>query len=266
MRDRWDVSASIPRHAFSLRDAARAGDLWRCFQEVVVDASSQAGWPPERYRDERCAVIVRTMTVNHHRETHYGEPLRGETWVRRCRREMLMTREVRIRGKAGPVASATQEWVFVSDALKPSRAGEAFLSAFPLRSEANDVRMPRVEGECEGAPWGFAFEVWYGWMDPLDHANHPAYIDWCDEAISRRMVAAGLKPIDLVPVAETATYSRGVIAGEGVEVRSRRLGRTEDGSVVFEHQICVGDVVCAKAKTVRRIAGEDQRAFVAAFD
>lgn len=266
MRDLWDVPAAVPRHAFSLRDAARAGDLWRCFQEVAVEASTQAEWPPQRYREERCAVVVRTMTVNHHRETFYGEQLRAQTWVRRLRRDMFMTREVRIQGEAGPIASATQEWVFVSESLKPARAGEVFKAAFPLRNDDATVTMPELAQERGGAEQRFGFDVWYGWMDPLDHANHPAYIDWCDEALSRTMAKAGLQPIDLVPVAETVTYSRGVVAGDRVEIRSRRLGLTADGSVAFEHQICVDDAVCAKARTVRRIAGEDQSAFCSAFD
>ena len=29
----------------------------------------------------------------------------------------------------------------------------------------------------------------------LKHANHPAYVDWCDEATSRVMVRAGLDPL-----------------------------------------------------------------------
>jgi len=58
----------------------------------------------------------------------------------------------------------------------------------------------------------FHFEPWFTWMDPLDHANHPAYLDWCDEAISRVMAESGLSPVALRPVAEKLTFRAGATA------------------------------------------------------
>jgi len=71
--------ATLPRHAFSARNAARAGDLWRSLQEVAVEASTRVGWAPMRYRAEGSAFVMRTMTVDHVREARYGEALVART-------------------------------------------------------------------------------------------------------------------------------------------------------------------------------------------
>jgi acyl-CoA thioesterase FadM len=254
-----ETSVHLPRHAFSARDAARAGDVWRAFQEIAVDASTSAGWPPSRYRDERVAFIVRSMVVVHAREAFYGERLRGCTWVSRMRREMFSTREVRIDGERGPLAAARQEWVHVAavSGLEPARGSAALLAAFPaVASPEGDVTpsMPPIATPIDLAPpHVFELDAFYTQMDPLDHANHPAYVDWADEALSRALAASGVAPIALVPVAEEATFKSGVVAAERVRVETIARGLTASGDVVCDHRVNVGDRVCATLTTARRL-------------
>ncbi len=257
-----ESSVHLPRHAFSARDAARAGDVWRAFQEVAVEASTAAGWPPSRYRDENVAFIVRSMTVVHAREALYGERLSGTTWVSRMRREMFSTREVRITGTNGPLAAARQEWVHVAAngaTLEPARGSRALLDAFtPEGSPSDDVvpELPVITAPlAEHAPHVFELDAFYTWMDPLDHANHPAYVDWADEAISRAMATAGVAPIALVPVAEEATFKSGVTGGERVRVETIARGTTAAGHLVCDHRVLASDRVCATVTTVRRLLG-----------
>ncbi|MCA9617311.1 MAG: hypothetical protein H6722_01130 [Sandaracinus sp.] len=276
MQALWTLPASLPRHAFSARDAARAGDVWRAFQEVAVEASTFAGWPPLRYRAEDVAFVMRTMTVTHEREVIYGEKLEGSTWVRSFRRGMFSHREIRFRSERGEIASAAQTWVHVKatqDAeghwqLAPERAPKGLEEAFPVHdAEAThgpSPAMPKFEAR-EGARFGLDVEAWIGWMDPLDHVNHPAYVDWADEATARHLRAAGLDPVALAPVAETATYSRGVTALERVSVRSRLEGVTAQGDVVLGHVMSVGDARCANVTTVRRVLGVTPDALLRAF-
>lgn len=254
----------LPRHAFSVRDAARAGDVWRAFQEVAVEGSSRAGWPPLRYRSEGAAFVMRTMTVVHHLEALYGEPLTARTWVRRFRREMLSTREVRLGSSRGPIASGTQEWVHVSKELSPTRASKELVDAFPVIDIDGETPATLPEFEpMEGPSHTFEFDAWWTWMDPLDHVNHPAYVDFCDEAICRVVAKAGLKPVQLRPLAEKVTYTRGVVATERVRIETRRIGRHAD-AVVLGHEVFVGDASCAKITTVRDLANGG--ALVNAFD
>ena len=115
-------SYELTRAAFSPRDAARAGDVWRGFQDVAVRAATLSGWSPMRMREIRSAFVVRTMRVGHHRETSFGEPLFATSWVSRWRRDMLSTREVRLACGGEPVAFGTQEWAHVGENGTLSRA------------------------------------------------------------------------------------------------------------------------------------------------
>jgi acyl-CoA thioesterase FadM len=262
----WEFPLRLPRHAFSPRDAARAGDVWRCFQEAAVEASTRAGWPPQRYREARTAFVVRQMTVVHHREATYGEHTRARTWVWRFRRDTISTREVRLLGDDGPVASASQEWVHVSAELKPARAGVELTSCFPNHDEGPPVAFPEWEPE-PGATHSFRVKCWYTWMDPLAHVNHPAYVDWCDEGISRVMVERGLSPVALQPVAEKMTFRVGVAPPDEVTIESRRVGRTAAGELVLAHRVLTDDgTLCVDGHTVRRLACGDSRALLGAFD
>src|SRR5690606_7493872 len=101
----------------------------------------------------------------------------------------------------------------------------------------------------------FEFSAWFTWMDPLNHANHPAYVDWCDEALSRVMHRAGLDPIDLVPVAEEVAFKAGVVALDPVRVTVRMVGRTEGWDAVVRCVVSRPSGVCAEATLVRRTVG-----------
>jgi len=242
----------LPRNAFSPRDCARAGDLWRLLQDAAVLGSARQGWSPARYRDHGCAFVVRRMVTRHRREIAFGEPLQVRTWVSSFRGGRFSNRQVRVQAKGETVCEATQEWIHVSTpAMRISRASPELLSSFQLHDLGPDITLPEVVLPAEGAPHRFGFEVWHGWMDPLAHANHPLYLDWCDEALARVLAAAGADPQSLVPIAESVSWKVGITAGQEVTVVTRQLGRTEAGHVVCAHQIRVADTVCATATTVR---------------
>lgn len=247
----------LPRNAFSPRERGRAGDLWRACQDAAVFESIQVGWPPARYVETGTSFIVRSMTAVHERETSYGDALKAHTWVSRTRRDMFSTREVRIDGPQGRVVSATQEWVHVASDLSPTRASGDLLASFPSIEVAGEksVELPPIARTLEGRTHTLSFRCWHTWMDPLAHVNHPVYIDWCDESVSAAMRSAGLMPVELVPVAEHATFKSGVVADQTVTVSSHVRGVTEFGHVVFGHRV-VDDAgkVCATATTIRRLA------------
>ena len=115
----------LPRNAFTPRDAARAGDVWRTCQDAAVWGSSRRGWTPKRYRDETFGFIVRRMVVVHHRELAFGDPVVVETWVSTFLRGMITSREIRLTVGGEAAVSATQEWVFVAVEganVRPTRA------------------------------------------------------------------------------------------------------------------------------------------------
>ncbi|MEZ4319688.1 MAG: thioesterase [Myxococcota bacterium] len=251
-------SLSLPRNAFSVRDAARAGDVWRAFQDAAVLGSSRRGWPPARYQDEECAFVVRSMTVVHHRETRFGEAVEGSTWVERFRRGMFSTRQIRLGVAGEPLADAIQEWVHVvtdGGQMRAARASDSLLDAFVENPTDEQVVLPGFQAIDGAPPHTFRFTAWFTWMDPLNHANHPAYVDFCDEAISRVLHRAGLDPIELVPVAEQVRFKNGVLAMEEVTVTTTLVGRTDAGDAVIEARVARPDGACAEATLVRRMVG-----------
>ncbi|NOY90805.1 MAG: hypothetical protein GXP55_06295 [Deltaproteobacteria bacterium] len=250
--DLYEFPLRIPRQAFSARNAARAGDVWRAFQEVALEGSTRAGWPPMRYREGDTAFVVRSMVVVHHAEATYGEELSARTWIRRMRRGTLCTRELRLESARGPLATATQEWVHVGPERKPMRARPELVAAFPEREDGTTATLPEWR-PTRGPTTYFSFDVWYTWMDPLDHVNHPAYLDFCDEATSRALVDAGLSPLSLAPVAEKLTFRSGAVAGERLVVSTTPCGVIGDQVVVLSHELRVGDRLCADGLTLRRL-------------
>ena len=262
----WEFPLTLPRNAFTAREVPRAGDIWRLCQDVATLASIHSGWPPSRFRIERVAFIVYKMTLLHDAESPYGAVLDAQTWVSRLRRRTLCTREVRVRNGERRVAAATQEWVHVDfETLKPKQGSLEAAAAFAETELEPSIEMPSFHA-LPGAEDEFPFDMWQTWSDPLAHANHPAYIDWCDEATSRRMLAAGLDPVLLQPIAEQVTFRSSVLPGERVTVRTRRIGRIGSDVVVLKHHLETERGPAADATSVRGLAEGSGQALVAAWD
>jgi len=262
----WEFPLLLPRNAFTAREVPRAGDLWRLCQDAATLASIESGWPPSRFRFEKVAFIVYKMTLVHGAQTPYGAVLDTQTWVSRLRRRTLCTREVRVRSKGRLVAAATQEWVHVDfESLKPKQATKETAAAFPEVDLAPSVTFPDFQA-LGGFEEQISFEMWQTWSDPLAHANHPAYVDWCDEATSRRMVGAGLDPVMLRPVAERVTFRTAVLPGEEVTVRTKRIGVIGDEAVVLSHHLETERGTAAEATTLRALAEGGGGPLIAAWD
>lgn len=262
-----EFPVQLQRNAFSPRDVARAGDLWRLCQDIAVLGSSRRGWPPERYRVEQCAFVVRSMVAIHHRETAFGEALTARTWVSSFKRGTMSDRQIRVSTAQGPVLSATQRWVHVLlPELKAGRAKPELEQSFGLFQAPGDgdVALPE-HAPLQGPEHRFTFEAWFTWMDPLAHANHPLYVDWADEATSRIAASAGLDPHGLVPLAGEVTWRSGVIAPEQVTVTTQLAGATEQG-VVLRHRFEGADGrLCAEATLIRTFADQRTDRLIEAF-
>ena len=265
-RSVWEFPLSLPRNAFTAREVPRAGDIWRACQDVATTASMKAGWPPERFRDEGTSFLVYRMSVVHAHEPHYGQTLDAKTWVSRFRRRTLCTRQIRLRAEERLVAAATQEWAHVDGAtLKPKQASEGASDAFPEAEGDPSVVLPAYD-QRPGTEHAFEFQMWQTWSDPLEHANHPAYIDWCDESTSRFMLNAGLDPIMLKPLAEHVVFRNSVLPGEVVEVRTARVGVIATDAIVLKHHIETEIGAAADATTIRSLADGGARSLIEAWD
>ena len=247
-------SVSLQRGTFSPRLVARAGDVWRAMQDLVVQQSNDVGWTPDRYVAANTMFVVRTMTVQHLRELHIDDVLTGTTWPSRARRQMLFTRQVRLFAGETLTAAATQEWAYLSRRLEPIRAGKDLFDAFTVFEGHPDVELPAFVKDDAAPAERFDFVTWHGWMDPHAHVNHAAYVDFCDEGVARWAAGRGVDPQGVVPIAETVHFRAALGAGVTVTVETTRIGHAH-GDAVFAHRILQGDTVCALATTVRRFPG-----------
>ncbi|MEM7135872.1 MAG: acyl-ACP thioesterase domain-containing protein [Myxococcota bacterium] len=252
----WEFSVRLPRDAYTDRETARAGGVWRVCQDTATLASIASGWPPSRFRREGVFFIVYRMVVVHELEPAFGDALDATTWVSRLRRDMLSTREVRLRSEGTLVAAATQEWVHVdADTRKPKRAERSTAAAFPPVDVEPSAVLPSFEKRA-GASTSFEFRMWESWADPLGHANHPDYIDWCDEGTSRYLRERGVEPSRLRAVAEQVTFKDSVLPGEAVLVRTEQVGLYGDDAVVLKHRIETERGTAADATSIRRLADD----------
>lgn len=243
------------RVAFSAREVARPGEIWRLFQEVALAGSAAGGWTPQRYLAERCAFVMRSMRVVHDRELAYGEAVSASTCIARIRRETFFTRDSVVCDGQGPFARTRQEWAVVSYDLAAMRAPPALLEAFPAEPSP-EVEMPAVEPHPPLALAPLEIDALFCFTDPLDHVNHTVHVDWCDGAIARAMVRAGVPPRELVPLAEEATFRAGIVVGDRVRVETTLVGASARG-VTFDHRISTGDKLAATLTTVRTLAGAE---------
>lgn len=249
-------TATLSHSGFGPRLTARAGEVWRAMQDVVAEQSNSVGWTPERYVQSGTMFVVRSMTVRHHREVKVDEVLSGRTWPSKARRAMLFTRQVRLFGRTEDlVASATQEWALLTvHDLQPTRAGQDLFDAFKIYEGHPDVAELPVPRFAEAAqPHRFEFTVWHGWMDPNGHANHAAYVDYCDEAVARIVASEGKDPQRTVALAETVHFRASITGGDVVTVETLELPATPEGRL-FTHRLLVNGKVCATATLLRTFA------------
>lgn len=228
----------IPRHACSPRDLARAGDLWRLVQEAAVDESSARGWPPSRYRACGTAFVVRELLGVHLAPAHYGDDLPTRTWVADARRDVIMRRETTL----GSVLRTTVEWVHVKEDGGPSRAPRELMDAFPVELSPAPSLPAFTPSEPQRLPV-FGLTPWYTEMDPLGHTNHPRYLDWVDEALSRWLAGQGVDPVALRPVAERLRFRGSATAGQSVEVHLQAHGHHDDATVFDVRILAEGEPV-----------------------
>jgi acyl-CoA thioesterase FadM len=218
------TAVAVPRNAFSPREAVRAGDVWRLFQDVAVSASIAAGWTPERYVAAQTGFVVRKMSVVHERELIPSDRVSAVTWIAQTRRAIVSRREIRLSSGDTRVAAASQEWVHVDRAYRLTPMSRELIDAFPTVEKEAPVPFPAFEPIASAKKHRFELEVWHTWMDALGHVNHPAYIDWCEEAVARTLPMLALSPIDVVPHADPLPYRAGARAGDRVIVHVELSG------------------------------------------
>lgn len=211
-------------------------------------ASEDVGWPASRYKAAGTAFVVREMSGLHLREARYGEALPTTTCIAESRRGIVLRRETWV----SDVFRTTVQWAHVGSDGVPRRAGPDLVEAFTV-TEAGSVELPAFTEEEPRRLDPFVVVPWYTEMDPLGHSNHPRYVDWAEESLSRHVAALGADPIAIVPIAETVRFRSGAVAGDRVTVALTEVGRAPGGVRVYDLAIDANGTPACSGRLWRRI-------------
>lgn len=211
-------------------------------------ASEAVGWNNERYRENRTAYVVRELRGVHLREARYGEPLDTRTCIAESRRGLVLRRETWV----ADVMRTSVDWAHIGPTGAPQRPGPEVVEAFAV-TPAEPVHLPGFTPREPIALPDFEVVPWFTEMDPIGHTNHPRYVDWADEALSRHLAASGVDPLRLVPVAESFRFRAPTHAAVPIQVRLRYIG-DHQGATVHDVGFVVGDTSVCQGRLWRTLA------------
>jgi hypothetical protein len=80
------------------------------------------------------------------------------------------------------------------------------------------------------------------------------------------MLASGLDPILLQPLAEQVNFRSSVLPGERVTVQTKRVGFIGSNAVVLKHHLATDRGPAADAVSVRSLAEGSAEALISAWD
>jgi acyl-CoA thioester hydrolase len=111
-------------------------------QEIAIEHSAAAGWPPERYREIGGGWVVRSHFIEYLRPAFAGDLLGAHTWVPRFDQRVTPRRYLFVRESDRQVlAQAETRWVFVDLATgRRRRLPPELVAAFEVVPEEADVR------------------------------------------------------------------------------------------------------------------------------
>ncbi|MEK7727994.1 MAG: thioesterase family protein [candidate division KSB1 bacterium] len=167
----------------------------RFMQEAAIEASTEAGFSPQWYREHGTGWVIRQLEIRYHAQMHYGEEVEITTWVSDMKRvtshrEYALTRV----HDGAQVARARVNWVYLD--LKtgaPHRIPEFFREAFQPNNALEELRIHLAKAQAPEAPFHYrskrraqTFE-----LDTMQHVHHAAYLSWIEQAYFDAIRAAG---------------------------------------------------------------------------
>jgi acyl-CoA thioester hydrolase len=164
-------------------------------QEAAIEASTDAGFSPEWYREHRTGWVIRNISIRYLHPASYKDELQVSTWISEVKR-VTSTREysiVRV-GDQKLVARARVNWVYLDlETGQPLRIPTEIAEAFAPTGvkEELGIRITRPE-VTEGAyRYRTRRRVQRHEIDVAQHVNHTAYLRWVEQAYFDALRTAG---------------------------------------------------------------------------
>jgi acyl-CoA thioesterase FadM len=177
---------------------ARASALLRWAQDVAWIHSERRGFGREWYAERDLAWVVRGMELRMLAPIRTGTTVEVETQVVGFRRVMAR-RRTEIRAPDGSLtALVVNDWV-MTDVRRaaPARVPPEFPALFGVVHEGFEPIRVALPATAPDAP-RLAVVARAHEIDPMEHVNNAAYLDWLDEAVEiggeAGMAAVGAMP------------------------------------------------------------------------
>ena len=185
----------------------RLDALTRYTQDVSNDDTRDVALPDDM------AWVVRTTTIDVHREAQFGEVLSFSTFCGRLGKRWAERRLV-ITGEDGASYDVATLWVHIDiDSGRPQTLSSAFMEHYGEAAMGRTVRakqtIPKpdtVDASLRRQPWPLrAVDI-----DTFDHVNNAAYWAVVEESLAERPVA--------VPFRTTIEYGAGIARADQVTI------------------------------------------------
>jgi acyl-ACP thioesterase len=200
-----DAARGIHRRRYRVRfDEAgpdglvRTSALLRYAQDIAWTHSERLGFDRAWYERRTLAWLVRAAELVLHVPIPLGAELELATWVAGYRK-VWARRRCEVRFGDRPAAAVDTDWVLVDGRGAPVRIPPEFGAAFPsarLAVQLGRVNLVAAPPDADRR----ALRVRPHELDPNDHANNAAYVDWLEESVlAARGRAAGDTPLTALP-------------------------------------------------------------------
>ena len=170
-------------------------------QEAAIEASSDAGFTPAWYAENKTGWVIRQLSIRYHLQASYNDELEVTTWVSNVRR-VSSTREYLITRAAdkAKVARARVNWVYLDmNRSKPARVTDQFVRAFEPAGEMEElgIRLQNPYKTLDAFRYRTRRRVQTYELDALHHVNNAVYLNWIEQAYFDALRASG-HPIEQV--------------------------------------------------------------------
>ena len=165
----------------------RASGFLRYAQDLAWVHSESAGFGRAWYAERRLTWLIRAVELELLDGVRYGDTIDASTEVLGLRRVWARRRsEFDPHGGQRTVAVATTDWVLVGERGAPVRVPHEIVGAF-YDSDGIDAAFTPLRVALGAAPTDAAtheFEARRSELDPMNHVNNAAYIDYLDEHLA----------------------------------------------------------------------------------
>ncbi len=164
-------------------------------QEAAIEASTEAGYSPEWYREHGAGWVIRQLSIRYHLQAAYGDELEVTTWVSDMKR-VTSNREYKIiRTRDGAqVARARANWVYLDlKTGQPLRIPKEFEKNFEPTGELEelDIRMQNPQQTEKAYHYRHQRRVQNYEVDTAQHVNNAVYLHWIAQAYFEAIRTAG---------------------------------------------------------------------------